>query len=262
MKKLLGALTVSAAFLLAACGQSQTDAQKSEGDTQNTDKTYRVAMNAAFAPFQWIDADGKIIGFEIDLMDEMAKEGNFKVQYVNTPWDGIFATLASGDNDILSSAITITDDRKKTMDFTDPYFEIKQVILVPEGKDVSTPEDLKKLNKIAVTTGTSADFVAQKILGKTSSKIARFESLPLVLKEVEGGGADAAISDSAVVSHYVKNNPNKGFKIIETQGFEQEYYGMAVKKGDTQTIEMLNAALKKVKDSGKYDEIYKKYFAQ
>lgn len=260
MKKLFAAFAVGTAFLLAACGQS-TDAKKAE-EGQSSDKTYRVAMNAAFAPFQWIDSDGKIIGFEIDLMDEMAKEGNFKVQYINTPWDGIFATLASGDNDVLSSAITITEDRKKTMDFTDPYFEIKQVILVPAGKNVSTPEDLKKLNKIAVTTGTSADFVAQKILGKTSPKIARFESLPLVLKEVEGGGADAAISDSAVVAHYIKNNPNKGFTVIETEGFDQEYYGMAVQKGDTATLNMLNAALKKVKENGKYEEIYNKYFAK
>ncbi|XXG93542.1 basic amino acid ABC transporter substrate-binding protein [Neisseria sp. Ec49-e6-T10] len=263
MKKILALLGLSLAIGLGGCSEKKATEQNTQNaEGASSDKVYRVAMNAAFAPFQWVRTDGKIIGFEIDLVDAMAKEGNFKVEYVNTPWDTLFATLPSGDNDILSSAITITEDRKQAMDFSEPYFEIKQVILVPKGKNVQSIEDIKNLNKVAVTTGTSADAVAQKTLGKTSNKIARFESLPLVLKEVENGGADVAISDSAVVSNYIKNNSDKGFTIVQIQDSAPEFYGMAVRKGDTETLKMVNEALAKVKASGEYDKIYNQYFAQ
>ncbi|MBP6863167.1 MAG: basic amino acid ABC transporter substrate-binding protein [Neisseriaceae bacterium] len=264
MTKLLSSVLVSAALLLGACGQNSAQPEpKTEADATNADgRVYRVAMNAAFAPFESVDSEGNIVGFDVDIVKAMAEAGNFKVTFVNTPWEGIFETLRRGDNDILAATVTITDERKQIMDFSDPYFEINQVILVPKGQNIQSPEDLKKLAKVAVTIGTSADTVAQKILGATSDKIARFESLPLVLKEVETGGAQAAISDNAVVENYVKNNGDKGFTIIETDLFEKEHYGMAVRKGDTETRDMLNAALKKIQENGEYDRVYNSYFAK
>lgn len=265
MTKLLSSLLLSSALLLGACGQDtpKTDTKTDADTASNSDgRVYRVAMNAAFAPFESVDSEGNIVGFDVDIVKAMAEAGNFKVTFVNTPWEGIFETLRRGDNDILAATVTITEERKNIMDFSDPYFEINQVILVPKGQDIKGPDDLKKLAKVAVTTGTSADTVAQKILGATSNKIARFESLPLVLKEVETGGAQAAISDNAVVENYVKNNGDKGFSIIETDLFEKEHYGMAVRKGDTETRDMLNAALKKIQENGEYDRVYNSYFTK
>ena len=257
---------LAAAVALSAC-QPSTPAQSAASDgsasaATSSDKVYNVAMNANFPPFESIDSNGKIHGFDVDLMDAMARAGNFKVRYKNQPWDGIFATLKGGENDILISGITITDERRQTMAFSEPYFEVKQVILVPKGQSITSVNDLTKLDKVGVTTGTTGDLAAQKILGATSSKIARFENLPLVIKEIESGGVQAMVSDSAVVGHYIKNNGDKGFSMVEVPDFDVEQYCIAVRPEDSALLQTLNQSLQKVRDSGEYEQIYSKYFAK
>ncbi|MFS6938151.1 basic amino acid ABC transporter substrate-binding protein [Neisseria animaloris] len=255
IKKWITVAAACSAFTLSACG--------GKGETAaNTDKVYRVAMNAEFAPFESMDSANNIEGFDVDLVNALAKAGNFKVEYKHQPWDSLFPGLSNGDADILASAVTITDERKQTMDFSEPYFEITQVILVPKGKDINSVEDLKQVKRVGVVTGQTGDFAASKILGNNNSKIARYETLPLVVKELENGGLDAVISDSAVIDNYIKNNSNKGFSMVAVPDFEVEHYGLAVRKGDTATQTMLNEALKKVRESGEYDKIYDKYFAK
>ena len=160
------------------------------------------------------------------------------------------------------SGITITDDRKKEMLFSEPYYKITQVVLVPQGKNIASVEDLKKMDKVGVTIGTTGDLAAQKILGATSEKIIRLENLPLMLKEVETGAVDAVISDSAVVANYVKNNSNKGFTMVQVPDFAEEHYGIAVAKDNTELLTTFNAALKTIKENGEYQKILDKYFAK
>lgn len=269
------ALSFSTLTLVACGGQSNSTQSASTAPTTNASgtasapastsdesKVYRVSMNAEFAPFESLNEKQEINGFDVDLMNAMAKAGNFKVQFQHKPWDSLIPALTNGDTDIVMSGMTITDERKQTLDFTDSYYQIKQIVLVPTGKNVKSVEDLKKLNKVGVVTGYTGDLAAQKIFGTTSQQIARFETVPLMLKEVENGGLDAAISDSAVIANYVKNNSDKGFSMIEVPDFTIENYGIAVKKGNKETLDMLNGALKKVKDSGEYAQIEQKYFAK
>ncbi|UOO82965.1 basic amino acid ABC transporter substrate-binding protein [Uruburuella testudinis] len=251
--------TLSAALMLAAC---QPAAQSGNHAADHTNKVYNVGMNANFAPFESTDSQGRVHGFDVDLMDAMAKAGGFNIQYKNQPWDGLFASLKSKDNDILISAITITDERRQSMAFSKPYFEVKQVVLVSNGQNIRSVNDLAKLDKIAVSTGTTGDYAAQKLFGTTSPKIARFENLPLTVKALETGGAQAMISDSAVVGNYVKNNGNSHFTVIEVPDFPVEEYGIAVRPDETELLATLNASLQKVRDSGEYETIYRKYFAQ
>lgn len=225
-------------------------------------KVLRVGMNAEFAPFESLNTAGQIEGFDVDLLNAMAQAGGFKVEFNHKPWTSLFPALANGDIDVVASGVTITDERKQTMDFTGPYYQITQVVLVAPGKNVQSIDDLKKLTKVGVVTGNTGDLAAQKIFGATSQAVARFETVPLLIKEVESGGVDAAISDSAVVAHYIKNNENKGFSMIQVPDFTVENYGIAVRKGDAETLAMLNAALKAVRDSGEYAKIEAKYFAK
>ncbi|MGF6148347.1 Putative ABC transporter arginine-binding protein 2 precursor [Kingella potus] len=257
--------TAAAATLLAACGgqgQSENTAAPAASAAPQADKVYRVAANAEFAPFEFLDTNNNMQGFDVDLVNAMAAAGGFKVEFKHQPWDSLFAALGNGDVDILASAVTITDDRKQSMDFSDPYYKITQVILVPQGKDIKSADDLKNANKIGVVTGTTGDFAAGKLLGADNGKIARFENITLVTKELENGGLDAVISDSAVVANYVKNNGSKGFSMVSVPDFPEENYGFAVRKGNTETQAMLNDALKKVRESGEYDKIADKYFAK
>ena len=266
-------LALAAASILAACGgQSSTSssnapaasapASSSAAAPAAEGKEYKVAMNAQFPPFESMNSAGQIEGFDVDVMNAIAKEEGFKVTYHQQAWDGIFASLKAGDNDILISGITITDDRKKEMLFSEPYYKITQVVLVPQGKNIASVEDLKKMDKVGVTIGTTGDLAAQKILGATSEKIIRLENLPLMLKEVETGAVDAVISDSAVVADYVKKKGDKGFTMVEVPDFTVEYYGIAARQDDKALMDKINSGLKKIQASGEYDKISDKYFAK
>lgn len=261
-----------AAMALSACGGQNSQTAPAGGASVSSSaapasqaaggKVLRVGMNAEFAPFESLNTAGQIEGFDVDLLNAMAQAGGFQVEFNHKPWTGLFPALAAGDIDIVASGVTITDERKQTMDFTEPYYQINQVVLVAPGKNVQSIEDLKKLAKVGVVTGNTGDFAAQKIFGATSQAVARFETVPLLIKEVESGGVDAAISDSAVVAHYVKNNEGKGFSMIQVPDFTVENYGIAVRKGDTETLNMLNNALKTIRENGEYAKIESKYFAK
>lgn len=263
LNKWMSVLLSCVALTLTACGGQEQQNGNSASHietTTSTDKVYRVAMNAEFAPFESLNEKQEVEGFDVDLMNALAKTGGFKVEFQHKPWDSLFASLNNGDVDILISGITITDERKQTMAFTEPYYQITQIVLVPAGKNVKSVEDLKKLSKVGVVNGQTGDLAAQKIFGNTSSSIARFETVPLMLKEIENGGLDAAISDSAVIANYVKNNSGKGFTMVEVPDFEVENYGIAVRKSDADTLNMLDSALKTVRENGEYEKISDKYF--
>jgi polar amino acid transport system substrate-binding protein len=160
---------------------------------------------------------------------------------------------------MLASSITITAERKQTMDFTDPYFDAVQLIAVKQGSKVARLDDLKKL-KVGVQTGTTGDEAVTKLLGKTSTNIKRFESTPLALKELEAGGVEAVVADNGVVIHYVANNPGGKFKTVSDKDFAPEQYGFAVKKGNAELLAKLNQGLAAIKADGHYATIYAKYF--
>ena len=218
-----------------------------------------VGTYAAYAPFESQNEKGEIVGFDIDVVKAVAAKAGIEVKFVNTPWEGIFNTLTQGDRDLLVSAITITDERKQTMDFSAPYFDAKQLIAVKENSKIKTLADLKKL-KVGVQTGTTGDEVVTKLIGKNSANIKRFESTPLALKELEAGGVDAVVADNGVVIHYVANNTGAKFRTVDDTSFTPEQYGIAVKKGNAELLDKINTALAAIKADGSYDKIYASYF--
>jgi polar amino acid transport system substrate-binding protein len=218
-----------------------------------------VGTDAAYAPFESQNDKGEIVGFDIEVVQAAAKKAGLEVKFVNTPWEGIFNALNQGDRDLLVSAITITEERKQTMDFSQPYFDAQQLIAVKEGSKVAKFDDLKKL-KIGVQTGTTGDEVVTKLQGKNSANIKRFESTPLALKELESGGVDAVVADNGVVIHHVANNPGQKFKTVADKSFQPEQYGIAVKKGNTELLAKINEGLAGIKADGTYDQIFAKYF--
>ncbi len=222
-------------------------------------KVYVVGTDAAYAPFESQNEKGEIVGFDIEVVQAVAKKAGIEVKFVNTPWEGIFNALGQGDRDMVVSAVTITEERKQTMDFSNPYFDAQQLIAVKENSKIAKFADLKKL-KVGVQTGTTGDEAVTKLLGKTSTNIKRFESTPLALKELESGGVDAVVADNGVIIHYVANNPGGKFKTVADKDFVPEQYGIALKKGNTELQTKLNEGLAAVKADGSYAAIYTKYF--
>jgi len=257
----LAALT-AAGLLLAACGKKEAPPAPAAAPVAAAPapvKVYVVGTDAAYAPFESQNEKGDIVGFDIDVLKAVAAQAGIELKFVNTPWEGIFNALGQGDRDMIVSAVTITDERKQTMDFSDPYFDAQQLIAVKESSKITKFADLKKL-KVGVQTGTTGDEAVAKLLGKTSTNIKRFESTPLALKELESGGVDAVVADNGVVIHYVANNPGGKFKTVADKEFVPEQYGIALKKGNAELQAKLNKGLADIKADGSYDKIYTQYF--
>jgi glutamine transport system substrate-binding protein len=255
--KLLTTLMVMALmFILSACGSSETSGNGSDSDKEK--KTLRVVTDAAYAPFEYQDK-GKIVGFDIDLVNAVAKEAGYKIDVAHTGWDPIFVELEKKIADIGISSITINDERKKTYDFSLPYFLSTNKIMVPEGSNIKSAEDLKD-KTVAVQNATTGQEAVEGLLGKNSSQIKKFENNNLAILELKAGGADAVVADNTVIEEYAKNNPNDKFVIIEDKGaFDQEFYGMMFTKGSKIKADF-DKALNEVLDNGTYAEIYNKWF--
>jgi polar amino acid transport system substrate-binding protein len=257
--------TLLAGLVLVACGKQEPPAPVAATPVPAASaqapaaKVYVVGTDAAYAPFESQNEKGEIVGFDIDVVKAVAAKAGMEVKFVNTPWEGIFNTLAQGDRDFLVSSITITDERKQTMDFSSPYFDAQQLMAVKKDSKIAKFDDLKKL-KVGVQTGTTGDEVVTKLQGKESTNVKRFESTPLALKELEAGGVDAVVADNGVVVHYVANNAGSNFKTIADSSFAAEQYGLAVKKGNADLLAKLNKGLADVKGDGTYDKIYAQYF--
>jgi len=263
-RRLLHIASLAAATLIfTACGKKEepppAPAPVASAPAPAPAKVYAVGTDAAYAPFESQNDKGEIVGFDIEVVQAVAKKAGIEVKFVNTPWEGIFNTLAQGDRDLVVSAVTITDERKQTMDFSDPYFDAQQLIAVKQNSKIAKFADLKKL-KVGVQTGTTGDEAVTKLQGKTSANIKRFESTPLALKELEAGGVDAVVADNGVVINYVANNPGGKFKSIADKEFVPEQYGIALKKGNAELQAKVNKALAEIKADGSYDAIYTKYF--
>ena len=252
----------AASLLLAACGKKEAPpapAPVASTAAPAPAKVYVVGTDAAYAPFESQNEKGEIVGFDIEVVRAIAAKTGIEVKFVNTPWEGIFNALGQGDRDMVVSAVTITAERKGTMDFSNPYFDAQQLIAVKDNSKVAKFADLIKL-KVGVQTGTTGDEAVTKLLGKTSTNIKRFESTPLALKELEAGGVDAVVADNGVVINYVANNPGGKFKSIADKEFVPEQYGIALKKGNTELQAKLNQGLAAIRADGSYAKIYAKYF--
>jgi polar amino acid transport system substrate-binding protein len=256
----------AAGLLLAACGKKETarprpalrwPARPHRPGTagQGLRRRHRRRLRAFREP----ERKGRDRRLRHRCGQAVAAKAGIEVKFVNTPWEGIFNALGQGDRDMIASAVTITEERKQTMDFSDPYFDAQQLIAVKEGSKVAKFADLKKL-KVGVQTGTTGDEAVTKLLGKTSTNIKRFESTPLALKELESGGVDAVVADNGVVIHYVANNPGGKFKTVADKEFVPEQYGIAFKKGNTELQGKVNKGLADIKADGTYAKIYTKYF--
>jgi polar amino acid transport system substrate-binding protein len=256
-----------AGVLLAACGKKEpapaapTAAAPASAPAPAPAKVYVVGTDAAYAPFESQNEKGEIVGFTVDVVNAAAAKAGIQVKFVNTPWEGIFNALAQGDRDMIASSVTITDERKQTMDFSSPYFDAVQLIAVKDGSKIAKMADLKKA-KVGVQTGTTGDEAVTKLLGKTNANVKRFESTPLALKELEAGGVDAVVADNGVVIHYVANNPGGKFKTVSDKEFAPEQYGFAVKKGNAELLGKMNEGIAAIKADGSYNTIYTKYFGK
>jgi ABC-type amino acid transport substrate-binding protein len=251
-------MLVSFTLILSACGTSEEKTDKEGTGSKDEKKTLRVVTAAEYAPFEYLEK-GEIVGFDIDLIKEVAKEAGFEVKIDNVGWDPIFVEIEGKRADLSTSAITINDDRKQTYDFSVPYFLSTNMIMVKEDSAIKTADDLKD-KKVAVQNGTTGQDAVEGLLGKNNENVKKFENIPLAIMELKSGGVDAIVADNTVVEEYVKNNPKDKLKVIEDENsFEAEYFGLLLPKGSKLKGD-LDTALNTILDNGTYSKVYKEWF--
>lgn len=222
-------------------------------------RTLVVASDATWPPMEMMDSEKNISGFCPDLVHAIAKAGGFEVDIKNTAWDGIFAGLAAGKYDLIASSVSITEERKRAMIFSDPYFEVKQGVIINSNSGIRSEADLDG-KTVGAQIGTTGYFSAKKIKGVTAKS---YDEVGLAIEDLYNGRLDAVICDDAVAADYALQNPTYseklglGFMIVPEK---PEYLGFAARKGNKDVIELMNKGLKKVRESGEYDVIFNKWF--
>lgn len=258
-------LISSVALMLAACGGEKAAAPAASASgaapALDTNKTYIVATDASYAPMEYME-NNKVVGFSHDILDAAAQSQKVKLEFVNTPFEGLFAHVGKGDSDIALASITINDERKQQLDFSDPYFEATQMIVTTERNrdQIKNFADLKT-RTASVQSATSGDLILQNLQGKESPNIKRFENMPLAFKELESGGVDAVVGDSSVVGYYVAQNPKAKLYTLVDPTFVKEQYGFAFRKGRNDGLrEAINKGLSQIRNDGTYAKIEQKWF--
>ncbi|PLT29870.1 basic amino acid ABC transporter substrate-binding protein [Peribacillus deserti] len=261
MKKLAAILSsFMVIMMLAACGSETGKEEKASGSAAGGDekKTIRVVTDAAYAPFEYLEGD-KIVGFDVNFLNAAAKEAGYDVKLEHVGWDPLFVELKSKRAAAGISAITIDEERKQTYDFSSPYFLSINKILVPEGSDIKSADDLKG-KIVAVQSGTTGQAAVEKLLGKNHKNIKKFENNNLAIMELINKGADAVVADNAVVEEYAKNNPKQKLKVVEDPDtFDAEFYGIMFPKGSELKADF-DKAIAAILDNGTYEKIYKERF--
>ena len=222
------------------------------------DKTARmpkivVATDATWPPMEMVDENKEIVGFDIDLMKAAAKAGGFEVEFRNTAWDGIFAGLEAGEYDAVMSSVTITDERKATMDFSVPYINAGQILVVrQESTGVTTLRDLAG-KSVGAQIGTTGSFEVEKIAGV---QLRTYDEIGLAFEDLANRRVDAVVADTPVAADFALMNPNfkERLKIVG-EPFTEEYYGVAVKKGNARVLELVNKGFNAVLNTDTYRQI-------
>lgn len=229
------------------------------GIPQAQSATLQAVTDPSFVPFEMMDPDsGKMVGFDMDILAEVAKRSGFDYDLRTMDFNGIIPALQTGNADVAIAGITITEEREKIVDFTDPYYDSGLRILVPQNSDAQTIEDLKG-KKIGTKIGsTSYDFL-QRELGD-EAEITPYPGSADMYMALMSGSVDAVFYDAPNVGYFAKT---KGGNRVKTVGplYEGQQYGLAFVEG-SEWVDDANKALAAMKDDGTYAEIYKKWFGE
>ena len=273
-KNILSAIMLSSMLLLAACSSSSSDAttqaadatsevaadqSSAAGESTAADGELKlveegkliVSTNAEFPPYEYYDAN-EIVGIDIEIAQAIADKLGLELEVKDGAFDAIIAEVVSGKADIGIAGMTVTDERKQNVDFSDSYATGTQVIIVKEDSEIKSAADLEG-KSIGVQLGTTGDIMATDI---KDSKVEQYNKGMDAVQALSQGKIDAVIIDSEPAKFYEKEV--SGLKILD-EAFAVEDYAIALKKGNTALQSKINEALKELKAEGKIDEIIGKY---
>ena len=232
---------------------AETEAEAEGEETAATGGVLTMGTNAEFPPYEYYEG-GDIVGIDVEIMAAVAKEMGMELQVEDMAFDSIIPAISSGKVDVGAAGMTVTEERQASVDFTNTYAKASQMIIVKEGSEIAGPADLEG-KVIGVQLGTTGDLYCTD-LEEPGSTIERynkgFEAVQALLQDK----IDAVVIDGEPAKVFVEQS--EGLKILE-EAFTEEEYAMAVKKGNTELVDNINAALEKLEADGTLDEIVGKY---
>lgn len=229
---------------------------------QEQQTTVVVGTNAEYAPFEYLDSNGNLTGFDYELLEAIAAEENLSLVWRDMPFDSLVGSMEAGDIQVIAAGIGPTKERERSVDFSDVYYTGSQSIISRKGEPV---EDFTILSgmKVAVLEGSQSDFI---VSGETTdygvvenAQVIRFKNAASAVMELKNGGADAVLIDTIMAEIYCRQTD--GIQSFAVPGTEEDTV-FCIEKGNTELCSLINHGLLKVKESGRYDELYTKYFAE
>lgn len=256
---LVGLVVAALAISAAGCGgKKEAPAEKkAEQPAPAAKKKVVLASDTAYAPFESQDPQsGKYVGFDIDLVNAIAEVAKLDVEIRSMNFDGIIPALETASVDGAISAMTITDERKKSVNFSVPYYLSGQSVAVKTNNTSIKGFDDLKGKKLGVQISTTGAEEARKV---PNAKVTDYNTINEAFLALKSGAVDAVVNDFPVSAYFVKQNKDNDVKIVGDLK-TSEYYGIAFPKKNTELLDTFNKALKTLKENGKYKEIYKKWF--
>ena len=256
------ALVLTIVMSMVGCGGEEGGGDEGGGGGgdggSKADEKVTIATDIAYPPFEFT-RDGEPTGFDIDLMREIGKRAGFTPEFQNVTFDGIIPGLGNNLYDAAISAMTITEEREEQIDFSDPYFNADQSLLVPSDSDIRSTDDLSGAT-VGVQLGTTGAMKAQEFQSEGAlGEVRTFDTIEDAFAALENGQVDGVINDLPVSQDRASQSDGR-LKIVETIP-TGEQYGIAFPK-DRELVDPVNEALAEIKEDGTYEKIYKKWIGR
>lgn len=244
-------LLAIAALTLSACSSTAGDDAAAGEVSLITEGALTVCSNPPYPPFEMKDGD-QVVGLDIDVVSEAAADLGVELVIVETGFDGIQsgAALDAAQCDVVASGITITEEREGKLDFSDPYFDANQGLLVPAGSGIDSLEALE-----GVTVGVQQATTGETFTTDNGLETVQYEDTGLQVQALKNGDVGAIINDLATMQEYVDDE-----FVIGAEFETGEQYGLGVKTGNAALLDAINATIERIKSDGTYDDIYATYF--
>lgn len=258
-RRLLATLLL-ASLVLAGCAQQEGDGGDGGAGGDDAQTRFIVGTDAAFPPFEEIAANGSFEGYDIDVMDEIARRNNWTIEYRNLAFDTLIQSLQNEQIDMAISAMSINANRSQVVDFSIPYYEANQSImqLIADVNTYTALEDMKgKDLRFGVQSGTvAADIVEAEFTSQGDGELKRYDTYPLALQALKTKEVDVVMMDAPAQREAAKTDPLVKVAFEFSTG---DIYGIAITKGDTATLTKVNDALEAMQDDGTLAQLRQKW---
>lgn len=227
------------------------------GASHSGQRVLSVAVDPSWPPMEYIDADGELAGFSIDYLNAMAREAGFRVEFKIVPWEGIFNGLTGGEYDVVSSSVSITEDRKSYLDFSLPYYEVRQAVVAERESGIESLDDLSGL-RIGVLIESTAHYLLNE---HPDVDVVAYDDIAVAFTAMEAGSLEGAMCDDPVAANFVSEHEGEYSIALSVESDEPELYGFAVKKGRADVAELLDKGILAIRFNSVDAEIRAKWLS-